>query len=136
MTTLEYIDAQETYLARLKDLRQREERNLSEVDFVLFASRFDLLISKVEAELKTLQGGVSFSAYPQRAKAGIISMCIAGKNVFNFGTCSETVNVVVLAGNFVTSSLIEHFPTQPAQISSRSFAMCNIDQVISREAAC
>jgi len=51
MTTRDYIESNEAYLGRLRQLRQREKENLSEVDFSLFVKRFDRLISKVESEL-------------------------------------------------------------------------------------
>lgn len=55
MKTQEYIDAQRNYLNRLKNLRQREKAHLSDVDFALFSSRFDVLISDAEEELQNLE---------------------------------------------------------------------------------
>jgi hypothetical protein len=55
MTTQESINAMQVYLERLMRMRQREKEHLSDVDFVLFISRFDPLISKVEKELERLR---------------------------------------------------------------------------------
>ena len=51
MTTQDYIDSQEAYLERLRQMRQREKKHLSDVDFALFSKSFDRLVSKVENDL-------------------------------------------------------------------------------------
>ena len=49
--TSDYFEVRKTYLDRLKQMREREEKHLSAVDFDLFSSRFDRLIATVKSEI-------------------------------------------------------------------------------------
>lgn len=126
MKTQDYIEAQEAYLERLQRMRQREKEHLSDVDFALFISRFDRLISKVENELERLR-------VSQRATQSVIHLAacnlidatpiIGTGNVFYVGSqlsgasagifdCHAVVARPARSSIFSDSTSLEIYPSQ------------------------
>jgi hypothetical protein len=99
MTTLEYIDAHRAYLNRLRDLRQREEENLSDVDFRLFSSRFDRLIEKTQTQVDELE------RMHNRENLTKSFQCVIFEGSLRPGTCSMVFQLKVEPERYVLSGV-------------------------------
>jgi len=145
MTTRDSIDAQQAYLERLHSMRQREKEHLSQVDFTLFISRFDRLISKVEAELQRLRAGQFTQNAMQHMTCLLLDtadVAVVGSDIFFDCSSLAGANVRMLEYNTVVVGRPALGSIQasagwldyPTQISMQVIAVRNSEAAFKRAA--
>lgn len=122
MTIQDYIDSNEAYLERLKQIRNREKEHLSDVDFVFFAKRFDGLMSKIESQLnvaKIINEGNSNSF--------LVSCGAVNRGAVVLGTHMSVIDYSVVLTHYGNDlgSAFRDSQTYPRQITQNTISFRN-----------
>jgi hypothetical protein len=93
--TRDYVEARKGYRDRLKEIRERERRHLSSVDYQLFSKRFDRLIAEVEAEIQKLEQQLASEDWPSALWVGLL-----------FPGSNQSLNLFEVKGESAEPSLL------------------------------
>jgi len=119
------INILRAYRNRLEELRRREQKSLSEVDFRLFASRFDHLIEKTQRDIVALEPKLS-ALVSDSASHWFGTGCI-GRSMHS-GTCSVLVRFPAVPEPYFVSGIASFggFERKAGRLFSDTFEVENV----------